>query len=170
MKSIKLGRGPSFMSGMISLAAGVFGIFWMIFAASMGGGFFALFGLIFVFIAISQAIYSFKNATSKNRFSTFDITDDKEEIDPLNLKYGQNSMLNTNTKNSGENIFQNYNSNDSSENILQNDNPNVSDENILQNDNSDENTKSVANKFCPYCGTKLDIDFEFCNKCGRKLP
>ena len=28
----------------------------------------------------------------------------------------------------------------------------------------------VENKFCPYCGTPLSGDFEYCNKCGKKLP
>ncbi len=26
------------------------------------------------------------------------------------------------------------------------------------------------NKFCPYCGTAVQDDFEFCNSCGKKLP
>ena len=25
-------------------------------------------------------------------------------------------------------------------------------------------------KFCPYCGTKVETDYEFCNNCGKKLP
>ena len=25
-------------------------------------------------------------------------------------------------------------------------------------------------RFCPYCGTALHNDFEFCNACGKKLP
>lgn len=128
------------MSGIASLAIGIFGIFWMIGAASMGGGFFAIFGLVFVIIAISQAIYSFKNATSKNRFSALDITDDNEEIDPLNIKFGNASLEKSQT--------------DSSDDI-----------NL-----SNENSVVAGNQFCPYCGTKLDSDFEFCNKCGRKLP
>lgn len=28
----------------------------------------------------------------------------------------------------------------------------------------------VDNKFCPYCGTAVQGDFEFCNNCGKKLP
>ena len=33
-------------------------------------------------------------------------------------------------------------------------------------------TSSVSedNRFCPYCGTAVGKDFEFCNKCGKKLP
>ena len=29
---------------------------------------------------------------------------------------------------------------------------------------------STDNRFCPYCGTVVADDFEFCNRCGRKLP
>ncbi len=87
MKSIKPGRGPSAMSGVMCVLVGLFGVFWTVMAASMGGGLFAVFGLIFVAIAVVQAVYNFKNATSENRYSSFDITDDSEEPDPLNVKY-----------------------------------------------------------------------------------
>mgnify|MGYP006386566787 FL=1 len=75
MKSIKPGRGPSMMSGVMSVAVGIFGLFWTIMAASIGGGFMALFGLVFIGIAISSAVYNFKNATSENRYSAYDIVD-----------------------------------------------------------------------------------------------
>ena len=26
------------------------------------------------------------------------------------------------------------------------------------------------NMFCPYCGTKINEDFEYCPKCGKRLP
>lgn len=79
------------MGGFISIVMGLFGVIWIFLVSSMGGGFFALFGVIFVIIAIVQAIYHFKNATSKNRFSTFDITDGNEEPDPLNEYYNSNN-------------------------------------------------------------------------------
>ena len=25
-------------------------------------------------------------------------------------------------------------------------------------------------RFCPYCGNAVEGDFEYCNKCGKKLP
>lgn len=85
MKSIKPGRGPSMMGAFGSAAVSVFGIIWTISAMSMGAPFFfALFGLIFVAMGIAQTVYNFKNATSKNRYSAFDITDENEEPDPLN--------------------------------------------------------------------------------------
>lgn len=88
MRSIKPGRGPSMMGGVMSIAVGIFGVFWTIMAASMGGGFMALFGLVFIAVAVVQAVYHFKNATSKNRYSAFDITDSGEEPDPLNQRFG----------------------------------------------------------------------------------
>lgn len=87
MKSIKPGRGPSMMGGIVGIAVALFGVFWTIMAVSFGAGFMAVFGIIFVFIAIVQVIYNFKNATSKNRYSSFDIVDSHEEPDPLNERF-----------------------------------------------------------------------------------
>ena len=90
MKSIKPGRGPSMMNAIGSLVGIVFGIIWTITAASMGGPvFFPLFGLVFIGIGVVNAIYSFKNATGKERFSAFDIVEDGEEPDPLDERFHQ---------------------------------------------------------------------------------
>ena len=90
MKSVKPGRGPSAMGAMGSVIAVIFGIFWTIAAASMGApGIFPLFGVLFVILGIVQAVYNFKNATGKNRYSSFDIVDDYEEPDPLNTRFGE---------------------------------------------------------------------------------
>lgn len=89
MKSIKPGRGPSMMGGVGSVIAIAFGVLWTVLAASMTAGagmvgvIFPLFGLCFIGIGVMNAVYHFKNATSENRFSAFDITDDGEEPDPL---------------------------------------------------------------------------------------
>ena len=88
MKSVKPGRGPSFMGGIMSIAFGLFGLLWTVMVASSGGGAFALFGLIFIGIAVVNAIYNFKNATGKNRYSQYDITDSDEEPDPWNEEFG----------------------------------------------------------------------------------
>lgn len=127
MKSVKRGRAPSFSAGIASLGAAVFGLIWTIAVIKMGGGIFGLFGLVFIAIGVSNAVINFKNATGKNRYSEYDITDSAEEPDPLNERFG---------------------------------NPYTSQGNIPGNNS----------EFCPYCGTKADRDFEFCKKCGRKLP
>lgn len=90
MKSIKPGRGPSGMNFIGSIIAIVFGIFWTIIAASitanspfgMIGTIFPLFGILFIIVGIAQAVYNYKNATGKNRYSIIDITDSSEEGDP----------------------------------------------------------------------------------------
>lgn len=88
MKSIKPGRGPSFMGGVSSVFVALFGVFWTFLAASGGAFFMVPFGLIFIGLAIFQAVYNFKNATGENRYSSFDIVDETEEIDPLNARFG----------------------------------------------------------------------------------
>ena len=79
------------MGGVMSIAMGLFGLLWTILAASSGGGFVALFGLIFIGIAVVDAIYNFKNATGKNRYSQYDITDENEEPDPLNERFRESN-------------------------------------------------------------------------------
>lgn len=91
MRSIKPGRGPSFMGGIMSIFVALFGVYWTI-LASRASGAFALFGVFFVIIAIIQAVYNFKNAGSKNRYSAFDITNDEEEADPLNERFGKRDI------------------------------------------------------------------------------
>lgn len=107
MKSIKPGRGPSMMGGVAAIAIAIFGILWTIgassitssmgsdpfFADTMGpmDTIFPLFGVVFVCVAVVMAIYHFKNATGKQRHSSFDIVDGHEEPDPLNERFGQQS-------------------------------------------------------------------------------
>lgn len=88
MKSVKPGRGPSMMGGIGSIFAALFGVIWTIVALSSGAGFFALFGVCFIGLAIFQAAYNIRNATSENRYSEFDIVDSREEEDPWNRRFG----------------------------------------------------------------------------------
>lgn len=89
MRSVKPGRGPSLMEGTVSILVGVFGVFWTIIAYTIGAVMMVPFGVIFIVIAVVQACYSFHNATGRQRFSSFDITDDDEEPDPLNVRFGE---------------------------------------------------------------------------------
>ncbi|MBR6767010.1 MAG: zinc ribbon domain-containing protein [Clostridia bacterium] len=169
MKSIKPGRGPSILGGIMAIAIAVFGILWTIGAGSitggfggtsfegdfmvsgmdivtdpefgmMGGGFgsdpfdtmgtiFPLFGVVFVIIAIVIAVYNFRNATSKNRYSEFDIVDGNEEPDPMNERFGS------------------------------------SDTGSRYNEAGSDDAL-----FCPYCGTPAEDDYMYCKKCGKRLP
>ena len=65
MKSIKSGRGPSKMSAVGSIFVAIFGIFWCIVAGSMGAVFMVPFGLLFVGLAVYNAAYRYRNATSE---------------------------------------------------------------------------------------------------------
>ena len=88
MKSIKPGRGPSMMSAVGGLFAMAFGTLWTILALQMGAPwFFALFGVFFVGMAGASALYNYRNATRKNRYSAYDITDHDEEPDPLSRRF-----------------------------------------------------------------------------------
>ena len=88
MRSIKPGRGPSGMSFMSSVFSIIFGVFWTILAFTMTSGagliglIFPLFGVMFVGMGIVNAIYHYKNATGRDRYSAYDITDGCEEGDP----------------------------------------------------------------------------------------
>ena len=90
MKSIKPGRGPSMMGGVASVVISVFGVFWVVMTARMGAPFFfPLFGVAFVLLGIMQAVYHFHNATGENRHSIYDITDSREEPDPLDPRHSR---------------------------------------------------------------------------------
>lgn len=146
MKSIKPGRGPSMMSGIGSIGAAVFGLIWTIAAASMGGGLFALFGLIFIGMAVVSAVYNIKNATSENRYSTFDIVDNAEETDPFNERFGKTVSASSDLDRYADGT------------------PRFSDE------ATSASRPAAANAFCPYCGNEVEKDFIYCNNCGKELP
>ncbi len=77
------------MGGIIGIAVAIFGVFWTVMAIAGGAWFMAPFGLIFTGIAVVRTVYDFKNATGKNRYSEYDITDGNEETDPLNEMFGE---------------------------------------------------------------------------------
>lgn len=79
------------MGGIMGIAGALFGVFWTVIAIAGGVWFMAPFGLIFIGVAVFNAIYNFKNATGKNRYSEYDITDGNEEPDPWNEKFGENN-------------------------------------------------------------------------------
>lgn len=126
MKSIKPGRGPSMMGGVVGIFMIGFGILWTVMAAQ-ASGIFALFGILWTGVAVAMTAYHFKNATGKNRYSSFDITDVGEEPDPLNERFGN-----------------------------------------MQEPTQEKS--DVDSKFCPYCGTPVKDDYDFCHRCGKKLP
>jgi len=139
MRSIKPGRGPAKMSFMGSVFASVFGVFWtiMAFAITKDAPFpmvkiiFPLFGVMFVGMGIYQAIYSYKNATGKERYSIVDIVDSTEEGDPAS-EWVKSSDGYVETPHR-------------------------------------EDTQQKASAYCPYCGAAVQIDYQFCPKCGKDI-
>jgi hypothetical protein len=84
MYSVKPGRGPSLMGGIGGVVVGLLGVVWTFSAVSMGAPpFFALFGVVFIVMALVGAAYNFYNAANPDRMSTFDITSGGEELDPI---------------------------------------------------------------------------------------
>ena len=96
MRSVKRGRGPSFTGAAVSICMALFGLLWSVVVFQSGGGLFGAFGLIFVAIGIINAIHNFRNAVSPDRYSEYDITEDREETDPLNELFGRSSSSNGN--------------------------------------------------------------------------
>ena len=84
MFSVKPGRGPSLGGAIGGVLVAAFGVFWIFFALSAGAPpIFAGSGVIFILMALGGAAYNAYNATAKNRMSSFDITTDREESDPI---------------------------------------------------------------------------------------
>ena len=105
MKSIKPGRGPSMMGAISSIFVALFGVVWTISAVSAGAGFMGIFGIIFIAMAAVSAVYNFKNATGKNRYSSFDITEDGEEPDPWNERFSEKRDYPESQANTGESKY-----------------------------------------------------------------
>lgn len=92
MKSVKPGRGPSLMGAFAAMIVAVFGFFWTFLCLKMlppEFRFMCVFGVLFVIMAIAIAVYNFKNAKNPNRYSAFDIVDDGEEPDSLQIRFGK---------------------------------------------------------------------------------
>ncbi len=95
------------MSGIVGIFMIGFGILWTVMAAQ-ASIVFALFGVLWTCIAIATTVYNFKNAKSKNRFSAYDITDENEEPDPFNERFGGNLKENSISQNKKESIESKY--------------------------------------------------------------
>ena len=90
MKSVKPGRGPSALGAWGAVVMVAFGIFWTAAVLNMGAPFiFPAFGVLFIITGVITGLYNWRNATGKNRYSSFDITEEGEEPDPLERRFEQ---------------------------------------------------------------------------------
>ncbi len=144
MKSIKPGRGPSGMGFIGSVAAVILGLFWTIMAARLTAGapfgigaIFPLFGILFIILGIVEAGYHYKNATGKDRYSIYDITDSSEEGDPADRWI----------KRAGD----------------------ESETDEFHESEQGYESKLHGINYCPFCGVKLDYNYNFCPNCGRRI-
>lgn len=144
MRSIKRGRGPSLMGGVGGLMVAVFGVFWTGMAVSIGAPwFFVVFGAIFVGLALFGGIGSLYNATARNRFSEYDITDHGEETDPIAHVLGHDDSSSARPRRSGP-----------------------------ERDPATSRgaaPRRFEGGFCPYCGAAVQDDFAFCPACGKDI-
>lgn len=99
---------------------------------------FPLFGFVFIGIGIANTVFHYKNATSKNRMSLLDITDEREEPDPLNVRFNGNRSSSTS-------------------------------QSTEEDGNVNDSVRKYQGDFCPFCGTKVQDDFDFCPKCGKDI-
>ena len=87
MKSIKPGRSNSAVGIIGSIFGVCFSIFWIHMVLKMNNPMFALFGVFFLVMTCVGLFINIKNTFSKNRYSIYDITDEHEEIDPLQKRF-----------------------------------------------------------------------------------
>lgn len=148
MKSIKRGRAPSIREGIAGIGMGIFGVFWCVMAAGMGAPpLFVGFGVIFILIAVANAVYSLSNATRKNRYSEYDITGTDEETDPLNARFGGAEQAAARCVHCGATL--------------------AVDDRFCPGCGS--RVYPQERRVCPDCGKVLAADDRFCGGCGRKI-
>lgn len=87
MKSVKPGRAPSLVSALVSFLMVIIGVAFAVEAFSVSI-FTGIFALVWTGIAVTQMVYHLINALRKKRYSAFDITEEGEEPDPLNERFG----------------------------------------------------------------------------------
>lgn len=140
MYSVKPGRGPSLMGGVVGIAVALFGVFWTMGAMSKGAPpFFALFGVVFVVVAVVGVIYNFANAVGRDRMSTFDITSGEEESDPIADALGHNRPQ-----------------------------PPAEREENAEGAIA-QGTRRFPGEFCPFCGAKAGPQCNYCPQCGKDI-
>lgn len=160
------------MGGVASVVSIMIGILWMIsvsrITSPMGelrssfsgvARILPLFGLVFISIGIANAIYNFRNATARNRYSILDITDSETEPDPLNERFGQDR------NETGEEAPHDAATGDGYPSWGRNERGFGEGRSV-----AGRGPSGVRSRYCPYCGRSVEPEFRFCPACGRELP
>jgi hypothetical protein len=143
MIGVKPGRGPSLMGGVGAISAALFGTIWTVVAVSKGAGIIlALFGVLFVAMAVVIAAYNFWAGTTKDRPSQFDLTTGDEEPDPIAKALGHGAEHTSSTSPTAE---------------------------PPQAGDAAAGPRRFEGDFCPFCGAHVEKDFDFCPKCGKDI-
>lgn len=156
MRSIKPGRGPSLVGAIGGVVAIVLVGGWIGFADSMDAPpVFKLFGFGMIVMILVGIVSNLYNTTAKNRISTFDITSDDEESDPIAHALGHGSR-----RTAGRRSSSSRRSSRSSEHEGHAGDP---------GDRRGQAPQHFDATYCPYCGVAVQPDFEFCPSCGKDI-
>ncbi|MDF1799407.1 MAG: zinc ribbon domain-containing protein [Planctomycetota bacterium] len=169
MRSIKPGRGPSLVSAIGSVIALVLVAGWIGLASSIGAPpYFLLFGFAMIVMILVGTAVNLYNATAKNRISTFDITSEDEESDPVASALGRGSR-----RTFGRSSSSGRGSAHGSERGGHG--GTADDEQRDAKDHGDAGARRgqapqhFDATYCPYCGVEVQPDFEFCPSCGKDI-
>lgn len=140
MKSIKPGRGPSMMGAIVGAAVVIFGILWTVGAANI-------------------------TSEANMMFGGDPFTDTMSTIFPLfGVVFVGVAVVGViyNLKNAtGKNRYSEFDIVDGDEE------PDPLNQRFGE---AGEEKDAKEGSFCPYCGNKIEGDYVYCNRCGKRLP
>ncbi|WP_232698141.1 zinc-ribbon domain-containing protein [Brevibacillus daliensis] len=145
MKSIKPGRGPSSMGVMGSVVTGIFGVFWTIMAFQITQDSpFGLVGFIFPFFGVLFIIISIVQGIYHYKNAT-----SKNRMSIVDI---------VDSNQEPDPLDRHRRSSDDDHNPYK-----------RSYEPGAEVAGQKAKRFCPYCGTETNEDYQYCPSCGKKL-